>query len=184
MKIVNTTQEWSPIAIVGVGGAGCNLVLKHQMHATPSNPPIQHLAVNTDRARILGIHTMPAILLRADASGVEALEPWLTPCHTLYVLAGLGGRAGSAAAPALVHMARGMGLHTVALVSTPFEWEGSRREARAEQALRAVYVQAHEFVLVNSERAVQHLGDDCTMKDMFDCLDAEVLRELEARVTR
>ena len=182
MTTTNTPPPPPTIAIAGVGGAACTLVLKHQIATPKTSPPLQHLTVDTDPTCISGIDTMPTLLLRADTLDVEAFKPWLAPCQTLYLLAGLGGRISSVAAPALVRIARDMGLHTVALVTMPFDWEGSRRIDRAEQALRTIYVQAHEMVLVNSERVVQHLGDDCTLQDLFDCLDAAVLRELDARL--
>ena len=182
MTAAKSTPLPPTIAIAGVGGPGCTMVLKHQRDTTRLASPLQYLAVDTDPTCRLGIHTMPTLLLRADALDVEALETWLAPCQTLYLLAGLGGRASLVAAPALVRIARDMGLHTVALVTMPFDWESDRRIGCAEQALRSVYVQAHEMILVDRDRFVQHLGGDCTMQDMFDCLDAAVLRELDARL--
>ena len=77
-------------------------------------------------------------MLNEDASGVAAVMPWLANCKALYLLAGLGGRTGSTATPALARLARKAGLHTVALVGMPLEWEGERRRTAALHALESL----------------------------------------------
>ena len=73
MTTAKSTPLPSTIAIAGVGGAACTLVLKHQRHTTRLASPLQYLAVDADPTCILGIDTMPTLLLRADALGMETL---------------------------------------------------------------------------------------------------------------
>ena len=81
---------------------------------------------------------MPTILLNADASGVDAVMPWLVDCKELCLLAGLGGRAGSAATLALAYLARQAGLRAVALVGVPFARWKAWGSMRRRQSLSAV----------------------------------------------
>ena len=143
---------------------------------------MQHLAVNTDRSAITRVQVMPAILLNADASGAEAVMPWLAQCKTLYLLAVLGGRAGSTATPALARLARDAGLHTVALVGMPLEWEGRQRRTSAECALASVREYAAETVVVHGDAQGERLVDDATLDDLLAEFDAALLRELDGRV--
>lgn len=169
------------IAIAGVGGAGCHMVQRHQQSVVAS-AQMQHLAINTDRNTIARIQAMPAILLHADASGIEAVMPLLVDCKALYLLVGLGGRTGSAATAALAIAARDAGLHTVALVSMPFEWEGCRRRATAELALKSVRECAAETVVVDGDAVAERLGEEATLDQLMQEFDAALLRELDARL--
>lgn len=169
------------VAVAGIGGAGCKLVQLHRQ-STASRPNLQHLAVNTDRNTIAGIEGMPSILLHADASGTEAVMPWLAQCKALCLLAGLGGRAGSVATPALARLAHDAGLHTVALVCMPFDWEGRRRRTAALHALDSVQKYASETVIIHGDDVAERLGDDCAMTECIAQCDALLLRELETAI--
>ena len=169
------------IAIVGIGGAGFNRVQRHQEYAC-GGPRIQYLAVNTDRQAISRIHGMPTILLNSDGSGVEAVMPWLASCNALYVMAGLGGVAGSTAAPALVHLAQLAGIPTVALVSLPADFEGRSHRDTAERALQRIRMQAAETVIIDGEEVVQRLGDEISVSDFLDSIDKGLLEELDTRL--
>ncbi len=171
----------SSIAIAGIGGAGCNMVRRH-WQSMENRPGIQHLAVNTDRNSLSRIDAMPGILLHADASGAEAVMPWLAQCKALYLLAGLGGRAGSIATPALARLARNAGLHTVALVGMPWEWEGCRRKTAAQHALESVREYAAETVVVHGDEVAQRLGENALVDQFIAGVDALLLRELDARM--
>lgn len=178
-----SSKEGGPwgVVVAGIGGAGCKLVQLHrQSRASRSN--LQYLAVNTDRNTIAGIQGMPSILLHADASGTEAIMPWLTQCKALCLLAGFGGRAGSIATPALARLAQHAGLHTVALVGMPCDWEGRRRRTAALQALDSVQKYASETVIIHGDEVARRLGDDCAMMDCIAQCDALLLQELETAV--
>lgn len=182
LRLVSSKEgcPWG-VVVAGIGGAGCKLVQLHRQ-STASRPNLQHLAVNTDRNTIAGIEGMPSILLHADASGTEAIMPWLTQCKVLCLLAGLGGRAGSIATPALARLAQHAGLYTVALVCMPFDWEGGRRRTAALQALDSVQKYVSETVIIHGDDVAERLGDDCAMTECIAQCDALLLRELETAI--
>ena len=173
------------MAIAGVGVAGCRLAQHHQLSVAASlkMSHMRHLAVHTDRDTITRIQGMPALLLNADAWGVAAVMPWLADCKALYVLADIGDwRVGSIATPALVRLAREAGLHTVALVGMPFEWEGERRSTAALHALEGLRECATETVAVHGDAVAERLGEDATLDQLLAAFDVELLQELDARL--
>lgn len=151
----------------------------HHQQSMPRRPQVQHLALHADRNTIARIREMPALLLHADASGVEAMMPWLASCQTLYLLAGLGGRIGSVAAPALARLAQGAGLRTVALVTMPLAWEG--RSACAARALANVRACASETAVFYGDAVAERLGDDAAIDEFLAQMVGGVLSELDAR---
>ena len=68
----------------------------------------------------------------------QAVESWITHskpaclCH-LHVQAGMGGGTGSGAAPVVAATAKSMGILTVAIVTTPFSFEGRQRRNQASR---------------------------------------------------
>lgn len=182
LRLVSSKESHScGIAVAGIGGAGCKLVQLHRQ-STASHPHLQHLAVYTDRNTITRMEGMSSILLHADASGTEAVMPWLAQCRAVCLLAGLGGRAGSTATPALARLAHDAGLYTVALVCMPFDWEGGRRRTAALQALDSVQNYVSEAVIIHGDDVAERLGDDCAMTECIAQCDALLLRELETAI--
>src|SRR5712691_11339079 len=103
------------IKIIGVGGAGSNaldrIVLDGMEHA-------DLIAANTD--------------MQSLASSVATHKVQLGRAITR----GLGGGTGSGAAPCIAQMARESGALVVAFATLPFAFEGKRRCAQADEALR------------------------------------------------
>lgn len=183
LHLVDNKLSFSSIAIAGIGGAGCNMVQRHRHGVLYRvQMQVQHLAVNTDRSAIVRIQGMPAILLNADASGVEAVMPWLAHCKALYLLAGLGGYAGSTATPALARRARDAGLHTVAVMGMPCDWEGRRRRTTALRALESVREHAAETFVVHGDAVAERLGEGASIGEFIEGINSWLLRELDARM--
>ena len=109
--------------------------------------------------------------------------PWLAQRQELFLLAGLGGRAGSSATIALADLARAAGLQTVALVTMPFTWEGRRREKAALQALDALLQRGVDTVVSHGEEVEAVMdGDSATLEAHLEALAAPLLQTLQARL--
>jgi cell division protein FtsZ len=138
----------SEILMVGVGGAGCDIA-RHVLMSTRYDV----VAVNTDligknstsfSSRLLigpqvckggSAHT-PERGRRAAEESHKELESMMSGSQILVLLAGLGGGAGSGASPAIVRIARDMGLNVFAAVTLPFSFERSRRLVALESLHR------------------------------------------------
>ena len=53
----------------------------------------------------------------------------------VFVTAGMGGGTGTGAAPVVASLAKELGALTVAVVTKPFEFEGTKRRKQADQGL-------------------------------------------------
>ena len=138
------------IRVVGVGGAGVNAV-NRMVEAEVEG--VEFLAVNTDLQSLqqstadITLH-IGAELTRGLGSGSDAnvgraaamedydrVKALLKGSDMIFITAGAGGGTGTGAAPVVARISREVGALTVAIVTKPFGFEGSRRE-RAGRARR------------------------------------------------
>src|SRR5216110_308323 len=160
-------EEFIPIKIVSVGGAGLNaldrIVLdgleKAEMVAI--NTDVQSLAssvaahkVQLGRAmtRGLGAGGDPELGYQAAAESAGEIREALADARMIFICAGLGGGTGSGAAPYVAQLAREAGALVIAFVTLPFTFEGKRRNAQAREALARLNEVAHSVVCFENDR--------------------------------
>ena len=87
----------------------------------------------------------------AEAASADLCQE-LTGADIVFITAGMGGGTGSGAAPKVARIAKGLGAVTVALVSTPFHFEGRARAAVAEDAIAELAEHVDVLVVVHNEK--------------------------------
>ena len=132
------------IKVVGVGGGGGNAV-NRMVDAGISSA--EFVVVNTDKQALLMFDTRKCETLQigekltnglgagadpkkgemAAEESKEMLKKMLDGVDLLFITAGMGGGTGTGAAPVIASLSREMGILTVAIVTKPFAFEGSRR---------------------------------------------------------
>jgi cell division protein FtsZ len=172
-------QSGTLIKVIGVGGGGGNAV-DHMIARQVQG--VEFISANTD-AQALS-HTSASITIQLGTSGLGAgskpekgreaaeaaeddLRQILRGAHMLFITAGMGGGTGTGAAPIIARIAKGMGILTVAVVTKPFEWEGSRRMSNAEAGLVDLESSVDSLVVVLNEKLQEVLGDDVTQEEAF-----------------
>ena len=174
------------VLVVGVGGGGCN-VLSHALADWPDPPMVA--AVNTD-ARALaesGI-SLKVMIGQTVAKGMgaggdaelgrlaanedlDALRSMLANCDLLILVASLGGGTATGAAPVLARIAREEGLLTLAYVTTPFAFEGARRQEQAQEGLAALKQSADAVVCLPNQRLHAMLAPGTPLGEAFAFVD-------------
>jgi cell division protein FtsZ len=173
------------ISVVGCGGAGCNVV--SALHDR-NLPGVETVAVNTDadgldRARAdLKILLAPSdeggsvVQAAAAAEGMRAALRETLAADIVFVVAGLGGGAGSGATPVLVDAAKEGGAVTLAIAILPMDIEG--RQAVAKEALARLKGLADTVVVVDNN-SLTKVAADLTLKDAFGLIDRMVIAIVE-----
>ena len=134
------------IRVVGVGGAGLNAINRmidagiNQVEFVAVNTDIQQLQIRgagedphrprADAGPRLG--RRPEIGAHAAEESYDQIKHALRGSDMVFVTAGEGGGTGSGAAPVVARIARELGALTVGIVTTPFRFEGTRRQAQAD----------------------------------------------------
>ena len=185
------------IKVIGVGGSGSNTVsrmAKFQMNE------VELLAVNTDAQalhfskadkKILigkdvtkGLGTgMDADLGRKSAqeSNKEILEN-LKGADMVFITCGLGGGTGSGASPIIAEISKELGILTIAVVTTPFSFEGLERKKVAESALNNLKERVDSLLVVSNDKLLRIIDEKTTVSDAFLLCD-DILREAVQSIT-
>jgi cell division protein FtsZ len=179
------------IRVVGVGGAGVNAV-NRMVEAEVEG--IEFVAVNTDLQSLqqstadITLH-IGAELTRGLGSGSDAnvgrgaamedydrLKALLKGSDMIFITAGAGGGTGTGAAPIVARISREIGALTVAIVTKPFGFEGSRRGEQAERGVAALAAEVDTLIVVPNNRLLAVLDKQTAMVEAFRVAD-DVLRQ-------
>ena len=182
-EIVNEQAQGPVIKVIGVGGAGGNAI-NHMIHKGVEK--VEFIAVNTDaqvlarnqaRSQIqLGMTGLGAGARPEEAKSValaerERLEEGISGANMVFITAGMGGGTGTGAAPVIAEIARSLGVLTVAVVTKPFAWEGSKRLKIAEAGIEALAPHTDSLIVILNDKLEEILGDDVTQKEAFKAAD-------------
>jgi cell division protein FtsZ len=179
------------IRVVGVGGAGVNAV-NRMVEAEVEG--VEFLAVNTDLQSLqqstadVTLH-IGAELTRGLGSGSDAevgraaamedydrVKALLKGSDMIFITAGAGGGTGTGAAPVVARISRELGALTVAIVTKPFGFEGSRRGEQAERGVAALAEEVDTLIVVPNNRLLSVLDKQTAMVEAFRVAD-DVLRQ-------
>ena len=179
------------IRVVGVGGAGVNAV-NRMVEAEVAG--VEFLAINTDLQSLqqstadVTLH-IGAQVTRGLGSGADAnlgrqaamdefdkIKSLLKGSDMIFITAGSGGGTGTGAAPIVARIAREVGALTVAIVTKPFGFEGSRRSEQADRGIDALAVEVDTLIVVPNNRLLSVLDKHTSMVDAFRVAD-DVLRQ-------
>jgi cell division protein FtsZ len=179
------------IRVVGVGGAGVNAV-NRMVEAEVEG--VEFLAVNTDLQSLqqstadVTLH-IGAELTRGLGSGSDAevgrqaamedfdrVKALLKGSDMVFITAGAGGGTGTGAAPVVARISREVGALTVAIVTKPFGFEGSRRSGQAELGVSALAEEVDTLIVVPNNRLLSVLDKQTAMVEAFRVAD-DVLRQ-------
>ncbi len=179
------------IRVVGVGGAGVNAV-NRMVEAEVQG--VEFLAVNTDLqslqqstadvtlhigaelTRGLGSGSDTGLGRQAAMDDYDRAKALLKGSDMIFITAGAGGGTGTGAAPIIARIAREVGALTVAIVTKPFGFEGSRRAEQAEQGVQALAEEVDTLIVVPNNRLLSVLDKQTSMVDAFRVAD-DVLRQ-------
>jgi cell division protein FtsZ len=101
----------------------------------------------------------------------DRIEESVAGAHMVFITAGMGGGTGTGAAPVIAEVARSLGILTVAVVTKPFTFEGSKRMKNAEQGLEALAPHVDSLIVILNDKLEDVLGEDVTQEDAFKAAD-------------
>jgi cell division protein FtsZ len=179
------------IKVIGLGGAGSNAV---DRMITVGIPGVEYVAANTDRQALAMSEAQVKVQLgprvtrglgaggKAEVGGEAAMESAaalrdaLTGADLVFVAAGMGGGTGTGSAPVAARIARELGALTVAVVTTPFSFEGTHRARTAQAGVQALSKQVHTLILVHNDQLLKVAPRNLQLEVAFRVAD-EVLRQ-------
>ena len=191
MPLRSDIENFALIKVVGVGGGGSNAV-NRMIRAELMG--VEFIAVNTDAQALLmsdaphkirigdkitkglGAGADPSVGRKSAEDDSEKLYEALKEADMVFVTAGMGGGTGTGAAPIIAEIAKDIGALTVAVVTKPFGFEGSKRRLLAEQGINDLVDKVDTLITIPNDRLLQVVEKRTTMTDAFRIVD-DVLRQ-------
>lgn len=177
------------IVVIGVGGAGGNAVnnmIRSGLDGVDfvvANTDAQALALSKADRKIqmgggitegLGAGMRPEVGQQSAEDSLAEILEHLDGAHMLFVAAGMGGGTGTGAAPVIARAARERGILTVAIITKPFQFEGSRRMKLAEEGISKLSECVDTIITIPNQNLFRVANEQTTMSDAFAMAD-EVL---------
>ncbi len=186
------TEGLPPIKVVGVGGAGCNAVNRMIQAGVKG---VQFVGVNTDiqalmrcdaelRLRIgdrltkgLGVGGDADLAQRAAEESRDEILDAVRDAEMVFITAGMGGGTGTGAAPIIAEVAKQQASAlTVAVVTKPFSFEGSRRRLQAENGISMMRDRVDTLIVIPNDRLLSICDQKTSLGEAFRVAD-DILRQ-------
>lgn len=179
------------IKVIGVGGGGCNAVLRMiaynfkgpefiavntDKQALLSNPAPKRIQIGDKLTKGLGAGANPDIGQKAAEESKAKIEEALQGADLVFITAGMGGGTGTGAAPVIAQMAKDMGILTIAVVTKPFPFEGKIRASNAEKGIANLKKYVDTLVIIPNEKLLTVMPKGASVFESFKRAD-EVLRQ-------
>src|SRR6202030_1997735 len=106
----------------------------------------------------------------------DRIREILTEAEMVFVTAGMGGAPGPGSAPVIARIARELGALTVGVVTKPFQFEGRRRMAQAEEGLRDLKNAVDTLITIPNQRLLSVASRNTTLRESFQKADDVLLK--------
>ncbi|MBZ5498238.1 MAG: cell division protein FtsZ [Acidobacteriia bacterium] len=179
-------QPPAKIKVIGIGGAGGNAV-NRMIQARIEG--VDFIAANTDLQALrnsiapiklqigakltsgLGCGAIPERGRQAALEDTERIIEVLDGADMVFITGGMGGGTGTGAAPVIASLATELSALTVGVVTKPFNFEGKKRMAHADQGISELKEVVDTLITIPNERLLYAMGADALLEDSFRYAD-------------
>ena len=158
------------IKVIGVGGGGGNAINRMIDEGLAG---VEFIAANTDvqalsstkaetviqlgpkLTRGLGAGGQPEVGRKAAEESEEVLTEALQGADMVFITAGMGGGSGTGAAPVIARIAKSVGALTVAVVTRPFGFEGSKRGNFAVEGINELREHVDTLLIISNNNLLE-----------------------------
>src|SRR3989338_4886348 len=188
MLIKPDIARFARIKVIGVGGGGCNAV--NSMVVSNQIKGVDFVTMNCDAqallnsqaptkiqigesvTRGLGAGGNPDVGRDSAEESREKIKEQLQDTDMVFITAGMGGGTGSGASPIVAEIAKELGALTVAVVTKPFKFEGTRRQVVAEDAIDKLKEKVDTLIVIPNQRLLESVDKKMTLLDAFKVADS------------
>jgi cell division protein FtsZ len=175
-------EKSSIIKVIGVGGGGSNAV-NHMFSQQIDG--VNFIICNTDAQAIalsqvpnkiqlgphltqgLGAGANPEIGRQATEESLEEIRRILeVNTKMAFITAGMGGGTGTGGAPIIAKICKDLGVLTVGIVTTPFAYEGKKRQQQAEEGIKILKSYVDTLLVISNDK-LRHQFGNLKMREAF-----------------
>lgn len=191
MEVKPKIETFARIKVLGIGGSGTNAVNRMTELGIRG---VEFISINTDAQALhnnnsdkkvhigktitkgLGSGMNPDLGRAAAEESQEEIEEVISNADMVFITCGLGGGTGTGAAPIVAELAKNRGILTVAVVTKPFTFEGSKRKEISEVGYDNLKDKVDAIISIHNDRILQIIDKKTSLVDAFKTVD-EVLRQ-------
>ncbi len=188
MLIKPRAGQAARIKVVGIGGGGGN-ALSFMVEEGGING-VEFISVNTDAQALLnnkatvkiqigenltkglGSGGDPEVGRQAAEESKERLKEDLAGADMIFLACGEGGGTGTGATPIIAEIAKESGALTIAVVTKPFEFEGSKRKFCADEGIMRLKEKVDTLIVVPNQRILNIVDKKTPILEAFKKIDA------------
>lgn len=181
-------NSFAKIKVLGVGGGGNNAL--NSMISDSKIQGVEFIAINTDLQALLannadiklqigervtkglGSGANPEIGQAAAEESRDKIRDLLAGTDMVFITAGEGGGTGTGAAPIIASVAKEVGALTVAVVTKPFLFEGTRRMVQAEEGIEKLKKEVDTLIVIPNQRILDVIKKEDTLLNAFRMADS------------
>jgi len=179
--------SFAKIKVLGIGGGGGNAI--NSMIENNQIRGVEFLAVNTDaqallmnKAQIkiqigenltrgLGSGGNPEIGRKAAEESKEKIKEYLVDTDMVFLAGGMGGGTATGAMPIIAQLAKEAGALTIAVITKPFAFEGTRRMVVAEEGIENLKDKVDTMIVIPNQRIMEVVDKKMTLLEAFRVVD-------------
>lgn len=185
------TASPTKIKVVGCGGCGGNAVntmiesgvggvefiaMNTDLQALSQNKAQYKIQIGQKLAGGLGAGGKPEVGEESAKEQQEQIKELLKDSDMVFITAGMGGGTGTGSAPVVAKIARDLGALTVAVVTTPFKFEGKVRMAHAEEGVRKLRDEVDSLIAIPNELILKDAEKRLSVPMAFTLIN-DILRQ-------
>ncbi len=188
MLIKPDVQRFAKIKVMGLGGGGSNSL--NSMISLQQIQGVDFVAINTDAQALmnnqsptkvqigenltkgLGSGGDPDIGKQAAEESSPKLQDVMADADMVFLTAGMGGGTGTGSIPVVAQLAKSAGALTVAVVTKPFAFEGTRRMVVAEDGIENLKDKVDALIVIPNQRLLESVEKNMTLQEAFKLADS------------
>ena len=188
MLIKPDVNRFAKIKVLGIGGGGCNAL--NSMISNAQIQGVDFIAVNTDQQHLLASHSQtkvqigdaitkglgagadPEIGKKAAEESLERIKEVITGADMVFLTYGAGGGTGTGAGPIIADLARKLGVLSVAVVTKPFGFEGTRRMVVADEGILELKDKVDTLIVIPNQKLLEVVDKNVSLLEAFKLADS------------
>ena len=185
------------IKVVGIGGSGSNTVSRISKFNVAG---VELIAMNTDAQALHFCNVEKKLLIgknitkglgagmdislgkAAAEENKEEIVALLKGSDMVFITCGLGGGTGSGAVSVVTKIAKELGILTIAVVTTPFYFEGEQRRQIAKKATENLGENVDSLLIISNDKLLKIIDEKTTVSNAFGICD-DILHQAVTGIT-
>lgn len=191
MEVKPKIETFARIKVLGVGGSGTSAVnrmvelgikgvefvsINTDAQALHNNQADRKVHIGKSITKGLGSGMNPELGRQAAEESQEEIEDVISNADMIFITCGLGGGTGTGAAPIVAELAKNRDVLTIAVVTKPFTFEGSKRREIAEAGYENLKDKVDAIISIQNDRILQIIDKKTSLVDAFKTVD-DILRQ-------